>query len=92
MNREAAVLGTPAATIFMGRMGAVDRWLIEQKRVIAATIACSTRWKRIDNCNGTARIDILGESESDRESRCRGCTASDKTASIHVNSPLAARR
>ena len=32
MNREAAVLGTPAATIFMGRMGAVDRWLIEQKQ------------------------------------------------------------
>lgn len=33
MNREAAVLGTPAATIFAGTIGAVDRWLIDQGRV-----------------------------------------------------------
>ncbi len=35
MNREAAVLGTPAATIFRGEIGAVDRWLIEQGKVKA---------------------------------------------------------
>jgi len=34
MNREAAVLGTPAYTIFAGRMGAVDRWLVEQGRMV----------------------------------------------------------
>jgi len=30
MNREAAVLGTPAYTVFAGEMGAVDRYLIER--------------------------------------------------------------
>ena len=33
MNREAAVLGTPVWSIFEGRMGAVDQWLIEQGRL-----------------------------------------------------------
>ena len=32
MLREAAVLGVPAASIFHGPLGAVDRWLIEQGR------------------------------------------------------------
>lgn len=30
MNREAAILGTPAYTVFAGEPGAVDRYLIEQ--------------------------------------------------------------
>lgn len=33
MLREAAVLGVPAVTIFPGRLGAVDRWLIDAGRV-----------------------------------------------------------
>jgi predicted glycosyltransferase len=33
MNREAAVLGTPTYTIFRGKMGAVDRYLIQRKRM-----------------------------------------------------------
>jgi predicted glycosyltransferase len=33
MNREAAVLGTPAYTIFKGEMAAVDRYLIESGRM-----------------------------------------------------------
>jgi predicted glycosyltransferase len=33
MNREAAVLGTPAWTIFEGRMGAVDEMLVRQGRL-----------------------------------------------------------
>jgi uncharacterized protein len=33
MNREAAVLGTPAWTIFEGRMGGVDEMLIRQGRL-----------------------------------------------------------
>ena len=33
MNREAAVLGTPAVSIFEGRMGAVDEMLIAEGRL-----------------------------------------------------------
>lgn len=33
MNREAAVLGTPAYTLFKGRIGAVDQYLIDQGRI-----------------------------------------------------------
>jgi len=33
MNREAAVLGTPAYTVFKGRIGAVDQYLIDQGRI-----------------------------------------------------------
>ncbi len=35
MNREAAVLGVPVISIFKGPEGAVDRWLIEQGKMIA---------------------------------------------------------
>ncbi|HET6402795.1 MAG TPA: DUF354 domain-containing protein [Candidatus Kapabacteria bacterium] len=35
MIREAAALGVPAITIFKGPMGAVDRWLIDEGRMIA---------------------------------------------------------
>jgi len=34
MNREAAVLGTPAYTVFKGKMGAVDKYLMQKKRMI----------------------------------------------------------
>jgi uncharacterized protein len=34
MNREAAALGTPAFTIFSGRMGAVDEALIAAGRLV----------------------------------------------------------
>lgn len=34
VNREAAALGVPVATIFKGPMGAVDRWLIESGKMI----------------------------------------------------------
>jgi predicted glycosyltransferase len=34
MNREAAVLGTPTYTVFKGRLGAVDRYLIERDRMV----------------------------------------------------------
>ncbi|MEO0106761.1 MAG: DUF354 domain-containing protein [candidate division WOR-3 bacterium] len=35
MNREAAILGTPAYTVFKGKPGAVDRYLMEQNRIVA---------------------------------------------------------
>lgn len=34
MNREAAVLGTPTFSVFGGKMGAVDEYLIEKGRII----------------------------------------------------------
>ena len=34
MNREAAVLGTPAYTVFKGKLGAVDRYLIDAGRLV----------------------------------------------------------
>lgn len=33
MNREAAVLGVPVYTVFAGRLGAVDEYLIDQQRL-----------------------------------------------------------
>lgn len=33
MNREAAILGVPTWTTFAGKLGAVDRWLVEQGRM-----------------------------------------------------------
>lgn len=37
MNREASILGTPAYTIFAGSLPAVDRKLIEMRRLMALT-------------------------------------------------------
>jgi uncharacterized protein len=37
MNREAAVLGTPAYTVFAGELGAVDDYLIGHRRMYALT-------------------------------------------------------
>jgi predicted glycosyltransferase len=34
MNREAAVLGTPTYTVFKGKLGAVDEYLIQRGRMI----------------------------------------------------------
>lgn len=34
MNREAAALGVPVYSIFRGRIGAVDRWLAKQGRLV----------------------------------------------------------
>ena len=45
MNREAAVLGTPAYTVFKGRMGAVDKYLMQRNRLT---------W--IDNVNDFPKI------------------------------------
>lgn len=33
MNREAAVLGVPAVSVYAGRLGAVDRWLEQEGRL-----------------------------------------------------------
>ncbi len=35
MNREAAILGTPAYSMYVGRIGAMDRYLIDTGRIIS---------------------------------------------------------
>jgi predicted glycosyltransferase len=37
MNREAAAMGVPVYSIFLGRLGAVDRHLCEEKRLVRIT-------------------------------------------------------
>jgi len=39
MNREAAVLGTPAFSVYAGKPGAVDAWLVETGRLVAVSSA-----------------------------------------------------
>ncbi|HWF43836.1 MAG TPA: DUF354 domain-containing protein [Candidatus Kapabacteria bacterium] len=39
MNREAAAMGVPVISMFKGAEGAVDRWLVEQGRMIAIAAA-----------------------------------------------------
>ena len=34
MNREAAILGTPAYTIYAGKMGSVDKFLVKEEKVV----------------------------------------------------------
>jgi len=53
MNREAAALGVPVYSIFRGKLGAVDRYLAENGRLVLiesvqeiATKIRLTRWKR----------------------------------------------
>ena len=53
MNREAAALGVPVYSIFRGKLGAVDRYLAENGRLVliesvqeVATKIRLTRWKR----------------------------------------------
>jgi len=45
MNREAAVLGTPTYTIFKGKLGAVDKYLIDAGRMVCiSTVDEFTRY------------------------------------------------
>lgn len=56
MNREAAALGVPVYSIFRGKIGAVDRYLVEQGRLTliekpedVRTKIKVCRWTRPDN-------------------------------------------
>ncbi len=53
MNREAAVLGTPAYTVFKGKRGAVDEYLMQKNRLT---------W--IDDVNGFSKIIL--EKDADK--------------------------
>lgn len=65
MVREAAALRVPAVTIFKGKMGAVDRWLIEQGKMISLHRADEIQpllKKRtitpLENSNGALKIIV----------------------------------
>ncbi len=45
MNREAAAMGVPVYSIFCGKIGAVDRYLVEQGRLIMVQTAQDVRSK-----------------------------------------------
>ena len=45
MNREAAAMGVPVYSIFRGKIGAVDRYLVEQGRLILLETADDVRTK-----------------------------------------------
>jgi len=48
MNREAAALGVPAYTTFAGRLGAVDEWLIRERRLRPLTSPADLELARRD--------------------------------------------
>lgn len=62
MNREAAVLGTPVYSIFAGRLGGVDRHLIETGRL---------RLIRSQNDFAAIRVEKKGDSKRDFDFRLR---------------------
>lgn len=59
MNREAAALGVPVYSIFRGSIGAVDRYLAEQRRMVLLTSADEVRSEirlvKRDRLSGRAR-------------------------------------
>ncbi len=56
MNREAAVLGTPAYTVFKGQLGAVDRYLIQRNRLVQISQPGDITRIRVEKCNGHAAM------------------------------------
>lgn len=73
MNREAAALRVPVYSIFRGRLGAVDRWLADQQRLVLLTSPADvleritfTRRSKIldpDSLHRPALADIVGHLE-----------------------------
>jgi uncharacterized protein len=61
MNREAALLGTPAYTVLAAPLGSVDRWLIEQGRLIQ--VRSETEIARIVVRKAADRKPILARAE-----------------------------
>jgi predicted glycosyltransferase len=60
LNREAAALGTPAWTVFQGRMGAVDRMLVEQGRLGVLERAEDLRLEKKGPDRTRVRRDVAG--------------------------------
>lgn len=75
MNREAAVMGTPAYTVFAGTMGAVDEYLIGQGMLVEVTDPSDVRVERKQRGEGyfvdnrqviLAELEALGEAARHR--------------------------
>jgi uncharacterized protein len=80
MNREAAAMGVPVYSIFRGRIGAVDRYLAEQGRLVLLETATDVRTKikvqrrdrhstRISDINSQALDTIVSSIVSILESK-----------------------
>lgn len=63
MNREAAALGVPVYSIFRGKIGAVDRYLHENKRLTLLTSTDDVRNKLL--VRKRARLSEIRENRSD---------------------------
>jgi predicted glycosyltransferase len=67
MNREAVVLGTPVYSLFMGRLGSVDRFLINSGKMIRIKDCFKIKWIKIikknplENKYQWARRDLIAE-------------------------------
>lgn len=61
MNREAAVLGTPTYTVFKGKMGAVDKCLIDQGRMTQISEEADIAKIRIEKRHPPQRSVTRGE-------------------------------
>lgn len=65
MNREATVLGTPVYTVYKGRLGAVDRHLIDTDRMIliaeAADISKINLVKKTRASRATGKPHLLNQ-------------------------------
>jgi len=55
MNREAVALGTPVYTTFAGRLGAVDEWLIRERRLLPLRDPAALVLEKRD-AGGTERV------------------------------------
>ena len=88
MNREAAALGVPVYSIFRGKLGAVDRYLSANGRLVlitsveeVATKICLTRWRRPlqpSNQSGAVLQSIVNSVMSILEHRQAGKTSGVK--------------
>lgn len=67
MNREAAVLGTPAYTVFMGKSAAVDRELMRRGRMVGIANACDIEKIHVEKKDSSRamRNRALAESVTD---------------------------
>ena len=56
MNREAAVLGAPVYTVFKGRLGAVDRYLIERRQMTQVSTEADIATIQVGRRDATTRV------------------------------------
>ncbi len=61
MNREAAILGTPAYTLFKGALGSVDQHLIDKGKLIQIIEAGDIRKIELKKLKGPKIMDVNGD-------------------------------